>query len=259
MKILREPPPPLSDHLSDYPKELDQIFNTALAKQADDRYQTAEEFGFDLLQGQQNLKRSVASDLLRDAETDLRNGTFDHARQILHDILKLDRQNAKANELLHVVRQAIQKQQRAAQIAQLHSQAEVAFSSAHYEEALGCMDQALRLDPADTASIEMRGRAQEAIARTKSIYDAVNRAESSLVAGDLDEANASVQQALNLDPEHTAANALRSVVERELAERARRQRIQKFVETARQNISERNFSSALQSLHEAEALDPADS
>jgi serine/threonine-protein kinase len=259
MKILREPPPPLAAFLPDYPKELDQIFNTALAKQADDRYQTAEEFGFDLLQVQQNLKRSVTSDLLRDAETDLRNGTLDHARQILHDILKLDRQNAKANELLHIVRQAIQKQQRASQIAQLRSQAEVAFGSSHFEEALACMDQALRLDPADTSSIELRGRAQVAIDRTKNIHDAVNRAESSLLAGDLDEANASVHQALNLDPEHTAANALRSVVERELAERARRQRVQTFVESARQNISERNYMSAIQSLHEAEVLDPADS
>jgi serine/threonine-protein kinase len=259
VKILNDPVPPLSKFLGEYPAALDEILGKAMAKDPAERYQTAEDFGYDLSRIQETLKHELVSEYFRQANISMELRNFDVARQKLQEILKIDRRNKEANELLHFVREQIQRQQRSVQIAQFRSQAEIALAGRQYEEALECVEQARRLDPADQElsllAVSIKTKAEQA----RELGEALRRGQAALYSGDLDEASQEVQKALELDHGHTEARALETLIRRELGERAKRTKLQSFLEHARQEISNRNFASALGSLQEAQSIDPADS
>ena len=259
VKILREDPPPLSTYLGEVPPELQACVSRALAKKTHDRYQTAEELGFDLLQIQKKIKQGMAADFMQRAEAAMHRGDLERVKQHLQEILRLDRHHDQANRMLAEVRKAIQEQQRSAQIVQMRSQAQVALAGQQYEEALACADQALQLDPADQVSTALREEIQKAISLGKAVRDSLRRAESALYAGDFDEAREAVDAALRLDTNSAEARALSEIIEKELSERSRRLQVQGLVDSARQGIAQRLFGDAIESLRKAEKLDPGDS
>jgi hypothetical protein len=259
VKILREEPPPLSTYLGEVPPELQACVSRALAKKTHDRYQTAEELGFDLLQIQKKIKQGMAADFMQRAQAALQRGDLERVKLHLQEILRLDRHHDQANRMLAEVRRAIQEQQRSAQIVQMRSQAQVALAGQQYEEALACADQALQLDPADQVSTALREEIQKAISLSKAVRDSLRRAESALYAGDFDEAREAVDAALRLDTNSAEARALAEIIGKELSERSRRLQVQGLVDNARQGIAQRLFGDAIESLRKAEKLDPGDS
>jgi Protein kinase domain/PEGA domain len=259
VKILREEPASLASHLGDVPPELQACVSRALAKKTRDRYQTAEELGFDLLQIQKKIKQGMAADYMRRAESALQRGDLERVKLHLQEILRLDRHHDQANRMLADVRKQIQEQQRSAQIVQMRSQAQVALAGQQYEEALACAEQALQLDPADGASSALREEIQRAISLGKTVRDSLHRAESALYAGDFDEARKAVGEALQLDSNNAEAKALAQIIDKELSERSRRLQVQGLVDSARQGIAQRQFGDAIESLRKAEQLDPSDS
>jgi serine/threonine-protein kinase len=259
IKILRDEPPALSHFLQEYPPELDDILKRALAKKVDDRYQTAEELGFDLLQVQKGLRHGMAIGLIERAEAAIRRGDLEKAKLDLQEVLKSDRQDDRANMLLRQVRQSIHQQQRAAQVVQMRSQATVTLAAEQYEEALALAEQAVRLDCQDSESIKLHNEIQQKISWHKTVRESLRKAESSLLAGDFDDAKAEVEHLLELDPSNAEGRALLGVVAKEQTERSRRVAVQGYVDTARRRISERKFSVAIDALREAEQIDPADS
>jgi hypothetical protein len=259
VKILRDDPRPLSTYLGEVPPELQACVNRALAKKTHDRYQTAEELGFDLLQIQKKIKQGMAADFLQRAEAAMHRGDLERVKLHLQEILRLDRHHDQANRMLAEVRRAIQEQQRSAQIVQMRSQAQVALAGQQYEEALACADQALQLDPADQVSTALREEIQKAISLGKAVRDSLRRAESALYAGDFDEGREAVDAALRLDTNSAEARALAEIIDKELSERSRRLQVQGLVDSARQGIAQRLFGDAIESLRKAEQLDPGDS
>jgi eukaryotic-like serine/threonine-protein kinase len=259
VKILREDPEPLSKYLSEVPAGLQECVDRALAKRTQDRYQAAEEFGFDLLQIQKKLKQRMAADLMQRAESAMQRGDLERVKLHLQEILRLDRHHDQANRMLAEVRKAIQEQQRSAQIVQMRSQAQVALAGQQYEEALGCAEQALQLDPTDQVSAALREEIQKAIVVGKAVRDSLRRAESAVYAGDFDEGREAVDAALRLDSNSAEARALSEIIDKELSERSRRLQVQGLVDSARQGIAQRLFGDAIDSLKKAEQLDPGDS
>lgn len=259
LKILHDPIPPLSKYLSNYPIALEGILSRAMAREAGDRYQTAEDFGYDLAQLLDGLKREMTDEFLAHAKSAMEERSWEVARQKLQEILRLDRRNRPANDLYKIVREQIQLQQRSQQIEQLRSQAEIALAGLQYEEALECIEQAKRLAPEDQDLLAFAASVSEKIEKIRTIGEALRRGQAALYAGDLREALSAVQQALELDQDHTEARTLDSVIKRELAERERQSQLQSYVEQARRSISNRDFLAALHSLQEAKSIDPTDS
>src|SRR6267378_725761 len=58
LKIIHEPPPPLKNFLDNYPADLEDVIKRALAKDREERYATAEDFGFDLSRVQEQIKKT---------------------------------------------------------------------------------------------------------------------------------------------------------------------------------------------------------
>ena len=259
VKILRENPEPLTNYVPDIPPELVSCIDRALAKKPEERFQTAEEFGFELLSVQKRLKQSLTNEYMQRAETAARAGDLERAKHHLLEITKLDRHHERANRLLVEVRRAIQSRERAAHVMQMRSQAQVALAGQQYEEALACIEQALQLDSQDAASLALRDEIQKVLALHKNVRELLRRAESAMLAGDLDEAQGAIRKAISFDAESGEARALGAMIESELAERSRRSQVQHLVDSAREGISRRQFGDAIDSLRKAEELDPADS
>jgi hypothetical protein len=259
VKILREDPEPLRNYVPDIPPDLEAAVYRALAKKAQDRYQTAEEFGFDLLSVQRKLKQGMTAEYLQRAEAAMERGEWERAKQQLLEITRLDRHHERANRLLAEVRKTIQNKERAAQVIQMRSQAQVALAGQQYDEALACVEQAVQLDPQDAASLALREEIKNIVSLNKSVRETLGRAESAMLAGDLDDAKLAVQQVLSFKPDSAEARALATMIENELAERSRRAQVQNLVDSAREGISKRQFEDAIQSLRRAEELDPTDS
>jgi len=258
-KILNEPVPSVRQLLPDVPEALDAILAKAMAKQVEDRYQTAEEFGYDLSRLQEKMKRGMLDEFLSQAQFAVERKEWDSARQQLQEVLKLDRRNPRANELFQIVREEMQRQQRSAQVEQLRMQAQVAQAGRQFEEALECVDQARRLDPDNTDLNGLFQSIKDEMIREREIVEALRRGQAAFYAGDLNDAKRAISQVLQIQTDHTEALALDTLIQKELAERTRRAKLQDFVEEARREISGRNFIAALKALKEAQAIDPSDS
>jgi serine/threonine protein kinase len=259
LKILNDPPPSLSKYLTNLPAGLDDVIRTSMAKDANLRYQTAEDFGYELSRIQESLKHEMIAELLGEARHALEERDLDAARRNLQEILKFEKRNPEANKLFEIVREQIQKQQRSVQVAHFQSQAQMALVGMQYEEALECIEQARRLDPDNPELIESEASIKRQLERSRELAEALRRGQAALYAGDLEEAAQEVGLALQIDGQDTEARTLEELIRKELEERSRRAQLQAFVEKARHEISDRNYLSALHALKEAHAIDPSDS
>ena len=259
VKILNDPVPLLGKYLTNVPADLDELLCTAMAKDPGARYQSAEDFGYELSRMEENLRHEMISEFLLQAKQAIAQQNFNDARQKLQEIQRFDKRNPEANELFQLVREQLQRQQRSVQVAHLQSQAQIALEGTQYEEAFECIEQARRLDPENKELAAFSIAIKTQIERARELAEALRRGQAALYAGDLDEAGAAVQKALQIDNTHTEARALEGLIRKELEDRSRRSRLHNFVERARRDISDRNYLSALQALKEAQSIDPADS
>ncbi len=255
-KILNSKPRPLSDYLNSYPPELDEILGRAMAKQRGERFQSADEFALELSSVQSKLRRSIAAEYISKAEVCIEHSDWNTAKGHLMELLNIDRGHERANELLREIQQILRRDQRVAEARGLKSQAEQEFNQRHYDEALSLIEQAVRLDDTDLGLRMFRDQVREARERNDKSRRAAARAESLLAAEELDDALMAASEALALEPEQTKARELHQLISRGIADRARRHQIETLIQEVRKEISARRFTSALELLKRAAALEP---
>lgn len=251
-KILHDTPASLADSVDVHATELDSIVAHALAKDPNKRYTSMEDFAFDLRTLEEKLSHDLIANYRAAAENFMTAREWDKAREQLRQILKLDKQNRRANELLRDVQVEIQRQRVTEQVRQFRQRADEALGLRKWDEALALLDQAIKIDGSDAELIRFR----ESVQRSSTLLtDALRRAESAHNAGDLDAAKQAVEQALSVDPYNTTAKALNTILTKQIKERARRKKIDDLMADARKETALRRFSSALEMLRAAEAID----
>jgi len=256
LKIVNEPPPPLSHYLKEYPAELEAIVSRALAKKREDRYASAKDLAFDLMQVQEHLKSETVVQLVRRAEAALAREEWTRAREQLQQVLRIDRQNTQAQRLMNAVQEHLRQQQQIEQARALRSQADEAYMDQRYDDALRLLDQAVTLDPKNSDLQALRDSVRLSKERATGLRRALRRAEAALQDGDLDEAQSAVSEAFKIDPYDTQAKALKVIISQHAEERIRQQQLQKLLDQARNQIAARDLTEAFATLKAAEALDP---
>ena len=257
LKIINEPPPPLKDFLASYPPQLQAIVDRALAKDRNERYASAEEFALELGQLQSQLKQEMISRYLQEATQLIENNDLHRAKGQVLQVLKIDRHHTRASHLLRELQDRIQRQEIDEEIQQLRMQAEDAFGQKQYGTALEHLDRAISLDKNSLELQQLRDTVKAAEVRAQKFQRAVRLAESAHQMGDLDLARQTIEEALGIVPEDTHARSLQRTIENEWAERDRQRQLEGYLEQARRDISSRKFTSALELLQQARALDPA--
>jgi tetratricopeptide (TPR) repeat protein len=256
LKIVNEPPPPLSTYIKDYPPELDGIVNHALAKKRDERYASAKDLAFDLMQVQDHLKSETVAQLFERAEVSLRREEWTRAREHLQQVLRLDRQNTTAQKLMNGVQERLRQLQQIEQARAFRSQADEAYLDQRYDDALRLLEQAVALDGSNSDLVAFRDLVRSAKERATGLRRALRRAEAALQDGDLDEAQNAVSEAFKLDPQDTQAKALKMVIAQQAEEKLRHEKVRKLLDEARNLIAARHLTAAFNILKSAEALDP---
>lgn len=217
-KITNSPPPPLRPRAEGFPPALVNVIARALAKRREERYQSAEELGFDLLQIEDQLKRGSLDELLEEAESFMRRGDLERAKRELVRILEVDGRNRAAGEMMKKVQHALAREQGTKRAQNLYLEAQEALQLNRVSDALACIEQALRLD---SENPDLRAFHQQVLEKDK-IDQILARAERACAVDDLEAAQRAVSEALQLDPNSTRARSFRAIVAGKLAEQRAR-------------------------------------
>src|SRR3954465_7470181 len=98
LKILNDPPPPLKEHIKEFPAELEEIVKKALAKDREERYASAGDFAFDLSRLQETLKKDMVLEYVEAAKVALAKAELNKAKDLLQQVIKVDTKHITARE-----------------------------------------------------------------------------------------------------------------------------------------------------------------
>jgi eukaryotic-like serine/threonine-protein kinase len=256
-RILHDPPPPLAQFRTNCPKEIEAIILHALAKNREERYQSADELALDLLQVHEQLKEELVSRHLHEAEALFEKGELKPSREQLQQALRLDQKHTKAIKLLRQVQQQIDKWEAAEQARQLKAAVEECYLRGDFETALRQLDQATSSGlTLNQDLLQLRERVREARTKAEELQRALRRAEQAHERGDLDDAKEAADEALEIDPDNTQAKALYRIIHRDWVERSRQRQLETLLQSARKEFGVNNLTAALNILKQAEVLDP---
>jgi tetratricopeptide (TPR) repeat protein/predicted Ser/Thr protein kinase len=256
-KLVNEPHPPLGSYISNYPPYLDTILDRALAKDPEQRYGSAEEFAADLRAVIDDLKQGRVTELFNDAERLTTEQQFGRAREVLQQLIKIDAQHTGAKQLLGIVQQNIARMQRAEQIRQLVAEADEALASSRFPEALASLEQAVKLDPSNTDLQAKLETAKEKKRTQDEIAGLLAEADASRNRGDLTGALKVLEKALRLDQDNTKLRAIYTEYAQQAKLAAQQGQIRDMLQSARQEVSSRHFTAAIEILREVGKLDPS--
>jgi eukaryotic-like serine/threonine-protein kinase len=257
-RVIREPHDPLSATLSDYPPTLDHLIDRGLAKNPDDRYETAEEMAADIETINDNLKREHVTEVLGTVRPLIEQEQWTSARPVLLELQKLDPQNTEVKKLLREVQEKFSRQQKSVQIRQLISDGDEAVLGQKYAEAIEFYTQASSLDRTNTElpgkidnATKLKGKADKVVSLLEQSREARKRYDYA-AAGEL------IDKALQLDERNTDLRNERARIvqeaERTTKDRARRQ----FSDAARDQLNARQYTEAIKNLRSALEIDPTD-
>jgi serine/threonine-protein kinase len=255
-KIVEQPYPPISSVVPNCPPQLENILTRALAKNREERYQSAEDLAFDLAQVGDYLKRHMVEIYIEQGQRSFEEGNFTLAKESLQKVLEIDSNHNVAKSLLGKVQEQIYARQRAQKIEQALRHAKETLQAEQYDEAIGALDEILRLHPDHQEAQQYKQLALERRDRSRKILRHMERAERLTADADLKGAKAQLEAVLALDPQHALARKMLESVTQELAEQDRVRQVRQLVEAARARLAEKSFGKAMEFLEKAAQLDP---
>jgi eukaryotic-like serine/threonine-protein kinase len=256
-KILTEKHPSLGQFLRDYPPALDDILDRALAKSPADRYATADDMAAEVAALADELKKEQVAELIQRAERLVQEDQYGTAREVLLRLLKVDTQHTRARQLIAQVQHSLASKQREEQIRQLRNQAEEAASAKRYEEAFLDLQEACRLDPANSELSQFLEVVRQKKQRRELVDGYLRQAASARDRGDLEGAQAGIAKANEVDSEDSRVRSAHVALARLIEEAARHAKAMELLENARKEIGARHFTAAMEVLAEAERVDPS--
>ena len=254
-KIAAEDPPPLSSLLSHCPPELERIVRHALEKDKEKRYQSGEDFAFDLERIADVYKREMFEVYVDEGQRSFEEGDYEQAKESLKKVLEIDSNHNIALHLLAKVKEQMLAIQNRRRIEEILPGARDFLDSGQNDEAIGLFDEILSLDPDHVEARESKQKASEARARKLQSSQQMEIAGNLAEKGDLQGTKAQLEEVLALDPQHTSALALMSWVSGELAEQERQRSVRKLIAGARARSDAKEYVQALELLEKARQLD----
>ena len=164
--------------------------------------------------------------------------------------------NQSAIRLLGDVERGIHQFESSMPLFNLWVQAERALAEERFEEAGEQAEKALALAPEDLDLQQLRETIRVEAARTEKLKTILSTALSGQAVGNLDAARKAAEEAVEVAPNNTEAKALYQLISLQALELARQRQIENSLQSARQEISSRNFGAAIGILRGAEELDP---
>jgi len=198
-RICNTTPPALADLISDCPPELNHIAQRAIAKNREDRYQTAEDFAFDSSRLMTSMRRGMVEEEFERGERLLQQGDLSSAEECLRKVLALDSSHNLARLTLRKLQDQARKQD-VERVERLLARAEEAGKARHDEECLALTDEALRIEPANARAQRLREEVTERLEFQQALDSRIAEVLWLWQKGDLDTAREELRRALAVAP-----------------------------------------------------------
>jgi serine/threonine protein kinase len=230
-RIVLDPAPTLGSFLKDCPPDLEATIQKALAKKPEDRYNSAEDFAVDVARLQQQYERHVLADHLQQAAESLTRKDFPAARQYVLQALRIAPQSVEGADLLRLIRQGQEQQQRELhvqqreqQITQFQMKAEESFRKSDFRNALQFVEQGLQIDSSRTAFLSLRDAIFDAQTKTVRYSEALKRAEAALRSGDLETAKEAIDEAIEIMPDDAESKGMAAQISMQIEQTLQEQK-----------------------------------
>lgn len=259
-QILSTPYPPLAldPSVSNYVPQLITILDLALAKDACERYLSADEMAADLNTLSVEVKSQYVSELFEQSQKLVSTQDFARAQVQLQEILKADSRHAGAKLLLSQIDKFLVRRELDRRVEQLCVEIEECLQMRDWDRAWQLSDEVIRLDDKNPRVQQVREAVKAARSRQQEVEKLLREAESARRAGAYEDANARARKALELDRENSKVLRICKLLEQEIETAELRRRSAVLQQTAREHLLKRRYQDALSVIREAEALTPSD-
>lgn len=257
-KIMNEPHPPLSSLCPNCPHGLEAIVDRALAKSADDRYQTAEEMAADLTSLIEELRREQVVELLPEARRLVESQELTRARIVLQQVLKVNSKHSEARELLSEIQRQLLQRQREERIQLAHQQAQEALDRKQFDQSLAILKEGLEIEPGNEDLLALKESIISGKRKQEQVDEFLRQADTARRKGDYKAAIASAQEALKVDKNNSKIIVLCNFLAAEAEQAQKKAEAKTLLDSVRRQLQSRSFEKALAMLHKVEELDPAE-
>ena len=256
-KLLNEQHPPLSNYLHDYPAALDAILDRSLAKDPDNRYDSADEMAADIYAVADEVKKSQVLEMLSASRiAGEGRGVYQGARASAAG----HQAGCAAYQGSAIVGVGAAESGVAAsatgQIKELKFQADAALHERQYDVAIGHIEEALRLDPPSSELAEVLESIRQKKQARERIEGYLRQADGARSRGDLEAAQVIIGKALDLDKEDSRVRAAFAAIIQQAEKSARLAKTRQLLEAARSEMGGRRFTAAMKLLSDVEQIDP---
>ena len=255
-KIMNETPASLIGILPNCPPELDRVVMRAIAKDREERYQSAEDFAFDLQQLSDSVGRHMLDVYVLEGQRSFEAGNLTLAKESFQKALEIDSGHHLAKNLLEQVQHHLYIRQRGQKMEECLDRAQEAIKVHHYDEAIVASDEVLLLEPQHPTALQLKQFAAERRSSVQKVVRHMERAEKYLAEADFRSAKAELDALLKMDPKNSAALRRLDEVVKELKEQERLRHVRQQTENARGCLGEKNFAKAIELLEQAGSIDP---
>jgi eukaryotic-like serine/threonine-protein kinase len=255
-QILTFEPPLPSQVINDCPASVDAIVAKALAKSPQERYANADDMAMDLHEVGEGLTRARISELMTEGERRFADREFIASQGALKQILRLDSQHIAAKRLLSAVEQRITQQEKERKAQEVVRSAKQASTDREWDRALVLCDEAMRLNPADTALAALRKSILDGKQTQEKVSQLLAESSSARKMGELTRAQMHAASAQRLDPNNSQVLAQCKLLEQEIEEKRVKEELRGLLATARQHLAANELAEALAVLDKGAALAP---
>jgi len=254
--IMSYEPRSIGELLAGCPEALETLVHRTLAKAPEFRYQKFEEVQLDSEAILVDLKHEGAAVILQEVPALMEAGNLQTALAKIQQAYKLEPGNREVRRLREEINLRVQKDHVQRRVAGLLAEAENQMRERRYPEAIQNLEACAKLDG---TNVTIAGRLEEARVRLDASARAnrlVSEARFQQQKGLLTEAQARLQEAIALDPDHTDARRLNQRVSDELERRQLDQVRQQAIRAAGDHRAAKRFAEALAALDAIEREQP---
>lgn len=255
-KIMNAEPASLADQIQDYPPALDAILAHALAKDPNDRYTYAEDFGDDLHAVIEELKRTGVLERLNRAEKLTMEGRFSSAIEVLDEAMRLDPANTQVRKLKKFVRNKQEEKRRDERVVNLIQIAEKEVASEDFVSALACLNEAYELNPNYAGLTDAITELQQKKQHQEVIAAVLLQAAEFSNRGDYPGALETVTVALSRDPENPKLLEAHAAFTKLAESVLRKSKAEQITALARNALEAGKYAAVEPLLAEAEQVEP---
>jgi hypothetical protein len=236
---------PLRESVPDCPPEMEVILSKILRKSPQDRCQSMEDLLLELDPVYKELQFRSVAELVKRSLQLVEDQRFAEARDLLREALKVDSANTQARALLERVNAELKRVLIRPKTLQYVERGSALLEEGRIQEARAEAENALQLDSSFEPAQELQKRVQHELDRAQIIAEWLQSCRQRLAEGMPDEAEASLDKVLELDPSNKQAKLLQQAVQTEQAERQRRLRLLERMQEARGLWTQQNYEGSI--------------